>query len=508
MGLNLSVSNPRGDVLQGLLSRGFPRHIAQGILGNFEVESGFNPGINEISPTVPGSRGGFGLAQWTGPRRRELEAFAQSSGGPVGSVDTQLDFLLQELGTTERRAGEALRGTKTAEEAARVFSEQFLRPGTPNIDRRIAASIGEDTMRALGRSPQQNGGPPVANGLLGQQQQPQQPQTLGQRIGGFFGDPDKRAQLAIGLQGLTLNPNQAFIQSLQGGIDQRAGEAQVAREQQDTEERANRTAEWLKGQGFEKLGDAVGGGFLDAGAAVSTALSTPKDQRTSLIKNYDFFLEQGLSPEDSLAAAKSGTVVNVGGPGETEFQKVTGRQRAETAQEIVVQGASAQRNLGTIQTLEKALIAAPSGAAGSLANIAANIGIKLEGSSDIELANALISQLVPQQRPPGSGVMSDADLALFKQSLPRLINSPKGNAKIISTMKAIANYDVARASIAQDIQDGVITHREGSEKYRDLGNPLGDFAKEVEDIGTGDPAPEFDQGLLEFMTPEERALFE
>ena len=34
-------------------------------------------------------------------------------------------------------------------------------------------------------------------------------------------------------------------------------------------------------------------------------------------------------------------------------------------------------------------------------------------------AEAMISQLVPAQRPPGSGVISDADLALYKASLPR-----------------------------------------------------------------------------------------
>lgn len=134
----------RAEVIQGLLDRGVAPHIAQGIAGNIEIESGFNPGINEINPVVPGSRGGFGLFQHTGPRRRELEAFAQSRGVPVDSIDTQLDFALQELQTTESRAGSALAQTTTAEEAARVFSEQFLRPGVPHLERRIAAATGAD----------------------------------------------------------------------------------------------------------------------------------------------------------------------------------------------------------------------------------------------------------------------------------------------------------------------------------------------------------------------------
>jgi hypothetical protein len=82
----LSASNmpPAGSdaVVQALVSRGMPEHIAEGFALNFQDESGMNPGINEASPIVPGSRGGFGLAQWTGPRRDALEGYATNSGRP------------------------------------------------------------------------------------------------------------------------------------------------------------------------------------------------------------------------------------------------------------------------------------------------------------------------------------------------------------------------------------------------------------------------------------------
>ncbi len=118
----------RAEVIQGLISRGLAPHVAEGIANEINRESGFDPGINEISPIVPGSRGGFGLFQHTGPRRRELEAFAQARGVPVSDLDAQLDFAIQELGTTEARAGRSLSQTTTAEEAADVFKRQFLRP--------------------------------------------------------------------------------------------------------------------------------------------------------------------------------------------------------------------------------------------------------------------------------------------------------------------------------------------------------------------------------------------
>ena len=68
--------DPGNLVKQGLVARGMPEHIADGFVMNFKDESGLNPGINEQAPIVPGSRGGFGLAQWTGPRRKALEAYA------------------------------------------------------------------------------------------------------------------------------------------------------------------------------------------------------------------------------------------------------------------------------------------------------------------------------------------------------------------------------------------------------------------------------------------------
>ena len=66
------------------------------------------------------------------------------------------------------------------------------------------------------------------------QQIPQQPRRG--LLGGLFGPEgrDARARLAIGLEGLTMNPNQALIGQLQGGIEERKVEAE-----------RNRTLEWL-----------------------------------------------------------------------------------------------------------------------------------------------------------------------------------------------------------------------------------------------------------------------
>jgi hypothetical protein len=114
------------------ISKGAPPHVAAGLAGNFMQESG--PSINT---TAVGDNGNaFGAGQWNGPRRRELQAYAQENGLDVNDLGTQLEFSWQEMQTTERSAWEAIMGTETAEEAARVASERYWRPGTPHIERR------------------------------------------------------------------------------------------------------------------------------------------------------------------------------------------------------------------------------------------------------------------------------------------------------------------------------------------------------------------------------------
>lgn len=136
-----SEGNPASDVISGLLARGLTAPAAYGVAGNMKIESdGFKTDVNEYAPLVPGSRGGYGLNQWTGPRRRQFEAFAAERGADPSDLDTQLDFTIWELQNTEQRAGNALLQARTPEEAARIYSEQFLRPGIPHLDRRIAAA--------------------------------------------------------------------------------------------------------------------------------------------------------------------------------------------------------------------------------------------------------------------------------------------------------------------------------------------------------------------------------
>ncbi|NYT76656.1 hypothetical protein H0A71_06600 [Alcaligenaceae bacterium] len=112
---------------------------AAGIVGQLAYESDGLQAINERAPTVPGSRGGFGWAQWTGPRRKQFEQFAQQHKMSIEDPETNYGFLLHELtGTPESRVLDSIRGAQDAQTAGKLFTDKFLRPGVPAYDKRAS----------------------------------------------------------------------------------------------------------------------------------------------------------------------------------------------------------------------------------------------------------------------------------------------------------------------------------------------------------------------------------
>ncbi len=160
--------------IDGMTKRGMAPHVIEAFGWNFDDESGFDPNINEIAPLVPGSRGGFGISQWTGPRRRALEAFAAERGVSPGNPDLQMDFLMYELQGPERAAWEAIQAAPDTQTAAAAIVNKFLRPAEVNRAKRESAYLGG---KATGVTASEYGGnalagpagPPVAPHALAQQ---------------------------------------------------------------------------------------------------------------------------------------------------------------------------------------------------------------------------------------------------------------------------------------------------------------------------------------------------
>ena len=90
---------------------------AAGIVSNLYAESGLR-GINERHPLIPGSRGGFGWAQWTGPRRRQFEAYAAAHHLDPSSDAANYGFLVEDMKSRHGGILGAVRAARTAHDAA------------------------------------------------------------------------------------------------------------------------------------------------------------------------------------------------------------------------------------------------------------------------------------------------------------------------------------------------------------------------------------------------------
>jgi len=176
--------------------------------------------------------------------------------------------------------------------------------------------------------------------------------------------------------------------------------------------------------------------------------------------------------QKELAAARSSNVT-ADLRGESEFSKTVGANQAKMFTDMIGDGVAAKTDLARIGQLRQLVANSPGGFQGGLQGLASQYGIKLgEKASDIEAAQALINQLVPQQRPPGSGTMSDRDVELFKQSLPSLWNTPGGNTIILDTMQSLAEYKAAQSQIANQVLAGRMTREQGLDALQSLPNPL------------------------------------
>lgn len=112
---------------------------AAAIVGNLGHEClGFTK-LQEMNPTVRGSRGGFGWAQWTGPRRRAYEAYCSRNGKNPASDEANYAYLYVELKGiegSERRAIPAVKAAIGLDAKVEAFERAFLRAGVKHYDSR------------------------------------------------------------------------------------------------------------------------------------------------------------------------------------------------------------------------------------------------------------------------------------------------------------------------------------------------------------------------------------
>lgn len=147
------------DVYNRLRQNGFTDSEAAGITGNIAQESMFD--------TEALSKDGYnshGLVQWTGDRKAHLERFAKENGLDPTDWRTQVDFISEEMNTTERAAFEALRKNPniTPEEAAHIVREQYERPDPAVANDAYRQQVAREVYDGRSVRPMQR---PMQNGL-------------------------------------------------------------------------------------------------------------------------------------------------------------------------------------------------------------------------------------------------------------------------------------------------------------------------------------------------------
>lgn len=595
------------EIRQGLIDRGLQPHIADAFILNFQDESGLNPGINEAKPLVPGSRGGYGLYQLTGPRRREYEAFAAQRGVPLDSVDAQLDFLMNELQGSEAEAAKSILSAPDTATAAQAIVNNFLRPAPEHRQARAAkygrvAATPQEAINSIspidpapanpypeagqvaphdftdnqtlsaaaslpmqGITPEQfdsifNGQASAPMAMTAEIQAPQQPQIdprlaalNDQMLGGAL-SPTGRSEVAQALTGyfpeapsanrapITAQNNamsQAPMQQPAGGVNpqiiasllgpnsspqaRQVGalligqyqrqQAAMQAQQQAQQELAQRqqvalsmgidpnvamdVEAWkaaVARANRDRSTVTVGNTVIDA----NTMQPIYEGQRdpTTDIQNYEYARQNGYGgsfadyQQEVKRAGATNVSTVVGGDSDEyrkEFEKSMGAATAKTFTDAMNAGDVARRNRINLDRISQLASSTPQGLEGATKRALGEYGIKTEGLDKVQAMESLISQMVPSQRPPGSGTISDADLALYKASLPRLINSPEGNSLILETLYAINDHDIAASDIAARVAAREITPTEARKLMRQIPNPFDDWREKV-DITSGEPA--------------------
>lgn len=124
--------------IMALLMRDFPIGLddAGAILGNLGHESGGLVALQEIDPTVKGSKGGYGWAQWTGPRRRAFEAWCRKRGLNPASDEANYRYLIVELTGSEKAAVKAVKAAKSLAAKVKAFELAFERAGVKHYESR------------------------------------------------------------------------------------------------------------------------------------------------------------------------------------------------------------------------------------------------------------------------------------------------------------------------------------------------------------------------------------
>jgi len=328
------------------------------------------------------------------------------------------------------------------------------------------------------------------------------PQQPSQPRGGLLGLFDKATTVS---EDTGLSPLQNFAAALDPLImkDMRIG-ADIRQQgvQRVADMSRNKTVAMLLAQGRKDLADAVMNRTIGAKeafsvmqseaaadkafqrqkdlAAFSAGLRAPKDNRTAQIKNYEYFLAQGKTPDEAAALAKTGDVFNLGGEKPNAFQLAQAKKQADQYASYAEGAMAAQDALGNLSVMEQ-LTSQPGFYSGSMAErvlqvkkAAVAMGADPDLVKDEESFMAIARKTALDVMGGSLGVgFSNADRDFVTAMVPGLENTPKGNAEIIRIQRQIQQRRIDLAVL--------------TDQYIEQNGNLSGFTKFVKDWAEENP---------------------
>jgi hypothetical protein len=234
--------------------------------------------------------------------------------------------------------------------------------------------------------------------------------------------------------------------------------------------------------------------------------------------------ERGLDPKkqyqvgkdnriSQIGSADTNVAVTVGGePSDGNLRKKLDEKTGELWSTYQEQGAVSAASAQDFQILDELIKIAPQGPVqGRLAEMFPGV------SSAGDAFQSIVKRVAPTLRAPGSGATSDIEYDGMLRSLPALRNRPEANRAINEIMKAKAAINVERSQVIDSYGRGEITAGEARSRIseidkRSIMSP--ELKKALEGVGAEaqESAPDAPEGIdpqdWEFMTPEERRLFQ
>ena len=410
-GSNPELISPNAKFTYGYLTdKGMTPQQAAGVTGRLMAES-----YEEMNPdarnTMAGGQGTYGVAQWRGSRMNDLANFA---GVDVGGI-TSLPATTPGGGLLTPSGGANMMPMDPTKKPYMMGGDQ---------------TYSSDPQAAQQAQPKQGG------------------------LGGLLSTLKDKAAAVNPQTGMTVFQQFAsaldplIMKQFRGGESIReAGAGRVAAGNK------NRTVEMLKARGRDDLAEMVERGMISPTDAAGQLLAQSKSGagfRPATKEEAEIYGAQAgqidtktgkFFPTQKVDITQT---VDSGGTFTEAGAKAMGQNYADMA----AAGRDAGTSLVRVAQLEMLLDETETGiSAGFASKFNQYFGVDFR-TAPAAAAEAMISQLVPAQRPPGSGVISDADLALYKASLPQIQALPGGNKLIVQNMKTILEHNRKVGQIA------------------------------------------------------------